>query len=190
MFKFLINPNQNNLAELKTDLKRRSIKFAKQGQLAFWRFYWSNKQYRTLLFYRLALSMRFKILKWFFWKLYLTTSQLSGLEILTPKLGGGVILPHWGRIILNAEEIGENLYCFHHVTIGNDYQTGIPKIGKNVFIGAGAIIVGKITIGDNVVIGAASLVNTNIPSNSLVAGNPARVIRQIEADYIKDMLGY
>jgi serine O-acetyltransferase len=190
MLNFLINPGQNNITQLKADLQRRSIKFEKQDRFSIWRYYWSNKQYRTLLFYRLALSMRFNILKWFFWQLYLRLSLVSGLEVLTPMLGGGVILPHWGRIILNAEEIGANLYCFHNVTVGNDYRTGIPKIGNNVFIGTGSIILGKISIGDNVVIGAASFVNADIPSNSLVAGNPAKVLKSISNDYIKKMLGY
>jgi serine O-acetyltransferase len=129
-------------------------------------------------------------LKWVFWRLYLANSQVSGLEILTKNLGGGVILPHWGRILLNAEEIGSDLYCFHNVTIGNDYKTGIPKIGNNVFIGTGSVILGKITIGDNVVIGANSFVNSDIPANSLVVGNPAKIIKQISDDYINMMIGY
>lgn len=53
------------------------------------------------------------------------------------------------------------------------------KIGDNVFVGAGSIILPGITIGDNVVVGAGSVVSHDIPSNSVVVGNPARVIKHL-----------
>lgn len=60
------------------------------------------------------------------------------------------------------------------------YQYNAPvRIGKNCWIGAGAIIVPGITVGDNVVIGAGSVVTKNIPSNVLAVGNPCRVLREI-----------
>ena len=99
-------------------------------------------------------------------------------------------MPHWGRIILNARSIGENLYVFHNVTLGNDYRTGTPAIGNNVFIGTGAVILGGIEVGDNVLIGAGSVVLQSIPPDSLVAGNPAQVIRALEPGEIKQLVGY
>ena len=54
------------------------------------------------------------------------------------------------------------------------------KIGRNVWIGAGAIIVPGVTIGDNTVIGAGSVVTKDIPANVVAVGNPCRVIKQIE----------
>lgn len=57
---------------------------------------------------------------------------------------------------------------------------GPIKIGDNVFIGNNAIILPGVTIGDNVVIGAGSVVTKSIPSNSVAAGNPCRVIRSLE----------
>ena len=61
------------------------------------------------------------------------------------------------------------------------YQYNAPvTIGKNCWIGAGAIIVPGITIGDNVVIGAGSIVTKDIPSNCVAVGNPARVIREVD----------
>ncbi|MFT6085175.1 MAG: acetyltransferase-like isoleucine patch superfamily enzyme [Glaciecola sp.] len=59
---------------------------------------------------------------------------------------------------------------------------GPITIGNNVFIGYGVIILPGITIGDNVVIGAGSVVSKNIPSNVVVVGVPARIIKSIE-DY-------
>lgn len=71
------------------------------------------------------------------------------------------------------------------------YQYNMPvKIGRNCWIGAGAVIVPGITIGDNVVIGAGSVVTKDIPSNVVAVGNPCRVLREIsEHDkeyYFKD----
>lgn len=53
------------------------------------------------------------------------------------------------------------------------------KVGDNVWIGGGSILLPGITIGDNVTIGAGSVVNKDIPSNCLAAGNPCRVIRSL-----------
>ena len=71
------------------------------------------------------------------------------------------------------------------------YQYNAPvRIGKNCWIGAGALILPGVTIGDNVVIGAGSVVTKDIPSNVVAVGNPCRVLRQVgEKDniyYFKD----
>lgn len=73
----------------------------------------------------------------------------------------------------------------------NAYQYNAPvHIGRNCWIGAGAIIVPGVTIGDNVVIGAGSVVTKDIPSNVVAVGNPCKVLREIsEHDkeyYFKD----
>lgn len=72
------------------------------------------------------------------------------------------------------------------------YQYNAPvRIGKNCWIGAGALIMPGVTIGDNVVIGAGSIVTKDIPSNVVAVGNPCKVMREIgEKDrlyYFKDM---
>ena len=60
------------------------------------------------------------------------------------------------------------------------YQFNLPvHIGRNVWIGAGAVILPGITIGDNSVIGAGSIVTKDIPANSVAYGNPCRVVREI-----------
>lgn len=79
--------------------------------------------------------------------------------------------------------IGENCTIFQHVTLGSKWSGGIndggaPVVGNHVMIGAGACILGNITIGDNTVIGANAVVTHNIPPNVVVAGNPARIIKE------------
>ena len=65
------------------------------------------------------------------------------------------------------------------------YQYNIPvRIGRNCWIGAGAVIVPGVTIGDNTVIGAGSVVTKDIPSGVVAVGNPCRVMREVnEHDY-------
>lgn len=63
-------------------------------------------------------------------------------------------------------------------------KVGCIAIGDNVFIGAGTRIMYNVRIGSNVIIGAGSLVNKDIPDNSVVAGVPARVIKTLD-EYLK-----
>ncbi len=73
------------------------------------------------------------------------------------------------------------------------YQYNMPvHIGRNCWFGAGCIVLPGVTIGDNVVVGAGSVVTKDIPSNVVVVGNPARILREInEHDkkyYFKDRM--
>ena len=181
---------EEGLRVLRKDWERR---FRKHKETSFaWRlkYYYWHPQYRTLAYYRLREAAAVGWVREIFARLYEGASRRSGLEIHCPRLAGGVILPHWGRILLNASEIGEDLYVFHNVTVGNDYRTGIPKIGKSVFIGAGAMILGKVAIGDGVVVAAGSVVFDDVPSGLLVAGNPARVIRAVTDEYRRELVQY
>lgn len=67
------------------------------------------------------------------------------------------------------------------------YQYNAPvRIGRNCWIGAGAVILPGVCIGDNSVIGAGSVVTGNIPSDVVAVGNPCRVLREINEYYYKD----
>lgn len=86
-----------------------------------------------------------------------------------------------GLIVHPASRIGNNVVLRHNTTIGTSSSTGnAPRIGNNVEVGTGAIIIGDITIGDNVVIGAGTVVTKDIPDNSVVVGNPAKLIKTKE----------
>jgi serine O-acetyltransferase len=95
------------------------------------------------------------------------------------KFGYGGI----GVVIHSKAKIGKRVLIGQGVTIGRSLDPmGVPTIGNNVYISAGAKIIGDIKIGDNVIIGANSVVNKDIPSNSICAGVPCKVIRTVNDD--------
>jgi len=71
---------------------------------------------------------------------------------------------------------------------GLEYARPI-RIGRNVWIGGGAVILPGITIGADSVIGAGSIVTRDVPTATVVAGNPARVIRSVETASVRLMKG-
>lgn len=113
------------------------------------------------------------------------TMKRYGCEIAPyATIGPGLFLPHSVGIVIGHEVIaGDNLEVFQNVTIGSNRKEKdgrfMPIIGNDVSIGSGAVVVGPITIGDNVIIGANSYVDKDVPSNVVVAGSPAKVIRQL-----------
>jgi serine O-acetyltransferase len=73
--------------------------------------------------------------------------------------------------------IGENTLIMQNVTLGSRGKGGAPTIGKNCFIGVGAVVLGNIHIGDNSKIGANAVVLSDVPPNTTVVGVPAKPIR-------------
>lgn len=93
----------------------------------------------------------------------------EGVTILTHGFDWSVLKGVYGEIIGSAEEV---------------------SIGNNVFIGMRSTILKGVHIGDNVIIGANSLVNKNIPSNCVAAGNPCKVIMSLDEYYHKRKLAF
>ncbi|WP_026463368.1 serine O-acetyltransferase [Adhaeribacter aquaticus] len=100
----------------------------------------------------------------------------------TVKLGRGFNLFHGQSTVIHQDSvIGRNVTLRHNTTIGNGKsEKDVPCIGNNVQIGANVVIIGKINIGDNAIIGAGSVVIKDVPSFSVVAGNPARVVKNLK----------
>jgi len=92
------------------------------------------------------------------------------------KIGKGLYLGHFGTVVINGKAVlGDNCTLGHVVTIGQTNRgkkAGVPAIGNQVFVGAGAVVVGGITVGDNVLLAPNAYVNFDVPSNSVVSGNP------------------
>lgn len=75
--------------------------------------------------------------------------------------------------------IGDRLGVMHNVTIGTNMRGGAPVIGDDCFIGVNSTVLGAIRIGDRVRIAANTAVTTNIPSDSLAVGSPARILPRL-----------
>jgi len=89
---------------------------------------------------------------------------------------GFVILHSFGIVINSSVRAGRNLVMEHGVTIGAEKGES-PVLGDNVFIGAGAKIIGAIRIGSDVKIGANAVVTKDLPNGATAVGVPARVIK-------------
>ena len=104
-----------------------------------------------------------------------------GFGIYVPsrlKVGKGFAIHNFSGIFLPPTTTGDNLIVFQGVTVGHLRGQGgkPPRLGSNVFLGAGCKVMGNITIGNNVVVGANSLVVNDVPDNCTVVGVPARVV--------------
>jgi len=88
-----------------------------------------------------------------------------------------------GVVVHSQAVIGRKVIIGQGVTIGRQLDPdGVPRIGDNVYISAGAKVLGDVSIGNNVIIGANAVVIKDVPENSIVAGIPARLIRRVDDD--------
>lgn len=90
----------------------------------------------------------------------------------TARIGGGLILPHpQGIVIGPGVEIGERAWVFQNVTIGGGgpKRPGVPTIGDDARVYAGAVIAGPVTLGDHVAVGANAVVSFDVAGHSFVS---------------------
>lgn len=107
----------------------------------------------------------------------------TGIEIHPgAKIGKGLFIDHGhGVVIGETTVIGDNVTIYQGVTLGGTgKETGKrhPNIGSGVVVGAGAKVLGPITVGDNSKIGAGSIVLKDVPPNATVVGNPGRIVQK------------
>jgi serine O-acetyltransferase len=82
-----------------------------------------------------------------------------------------------GIVIHGSTQIGDDVVIAQNVTIAGK-NGGVPTIGNNVYVGAGAKILGGVTVGTGSIVGANAVVVKDVPARSMVAGVPARIIRE------------
>jgi serine O-acetyltransferase len=108
---------------------------------------------------------------------------MTGIEIHPgATIAKGFFIDHgMGVVIGETAEIGEGCLLYHGVTLGGvslEKKKRHPTLGANVVVGAGAKVLGAINLGDNVKVGANAVVLKDVPPNSVVVGNPGRVVMQ------------
>lgn len=110
------------------------------------------------------------------------TKIFSGCYISSrANIGGGLYMPHPVAIIIgDGVTVGSNCRIYQSVTLGSRAtgERAYPTIGDGVTIFPNSVIVGQIAIGEGVVVAAGSIVLKSAPDYSVLAGNPARVVKQ------------
>jgi serine O-acetyltransferase len=112
----------------------------------------------------------------------------SGAELQpTSIIGPGVLIKHTTGLVVGGGVVaGARLTLHQNVTLGDRHPYGgQPRLGDGVTIGAGACVLGPITVGDRAVVAANAVVLEDVPDDSLVAGVPARVIRTRQTASLK-----
>lgn len=135
-------------------------------------YFFGRWRYRLPRTIRPPFSFAYRVLK--------TLSEiLTGIELpCEAQVGRRLRIEHCGDIVISGDAVlGDDVVIRNGVTIGlrRVGERGSPRIGNRVDIGAGAKILGPISIGDDVMIGANAVVLQEVPSNSIAVGIPARV---------------
>ena len=106
-----------------------------------------------------------------------------GFSIGVNTLGYGVVIPHYGTIVVgNSNRLGNYAVLHTSSCISDNGKT----IGDALYLATGAKMTSKLTLGNNISIGANSVVNKSFDSNCMIAGTPAIRIKDAEAWYIRD----
>lgn len=114
---------------------------------------------------------------------YRSLCEKRGIEIShSARIGTGFYVGHPYGININRNAVlGRNVNVHRGVTIGQENRgrrKGCPTIGNSVWIGINATVVGNVTVGDDVLIASNAFVNCDVPSHSVVLGNPCRIIHR------------
>ena len=163
-------------ANIRADLKAHGGDWGAQGfwALVVYRFgRWRYGIKPTVL--RKPFSLFYKILyKWI--------QIVTGIELpCEVEVGSNFVIDHFGGIIISGyARFGDNCRIRNGVVVGLRHidDPAAPRIGNNVDIGAGAKLLGPITIGNDVVVGANAVVICDVPDNSIAVGIPAVIKRK------------
>lgn len=145
----------------------------RQGLWVMVTYRFGNWRYRLPVLLRKPASLIYKLMK-------IWTQIVTGIDIpCETRVGRRLRIEHFGGVIISGDAIiGDDVVLRNGVTIGLRHtgKAGAPRIGNRVDIGAGAKVLGSISIGDDVVIGANAVVLQDVPPGALAVGVPARII--------------
>ena len=131
-----------------------------------------SRSFRSVFLFRIRNSGNSKALNYFN-QFRLVYPESPGIEI-TGEIEGGLRIVH-NCCVISVSYAGKNLSVGPFVVIGKSHDAK-PVIGNNVTICANSTVIGGIHIGDNALIGASSFVREDVASNTVVGGNPLKVL--------------
>ncbi|TWP29284.1 serine acetyltransferase [Apibacter muscae] len=152
-----------------------------------------NIDFRYTYLFRKISEKKTPIIFNFFLKSYykFLSKQINYHIDLKATIGDGFYIIHAHRLYVGPRVIiGKNCNFSHCTTIGQTKGRDNIIIGNKVWIGTYCVLDGNITIGNNVLIAPLTYVNFNVPDNSIVIGNPAKIIKRENAteDYINNTI--
>ena len=158
---------------IRHDLKAHGGRWGAQG-------FWALVVYRYGRWrYRVRPKLLRKLFSLIYWVLYKLIQILTGIELpCEVEIGRNFVIDHFGGIIISGyARFGDNCRIRNGVVVGLQRVDDpvAPVIGNNVDIGAGAKVLGRISIGNNVAIGANAVVVTDVPDDCVAVGVPASV---------------
>ncbi|MEM7682855.1 MAG: serine O-acetyltransferase [Planctomycetota bacterium] len=149
---------------------------------------WTRPGFRALAVYRFGvwrMGVRSKALRAplsvVYRMLFRRCRNRYGIELpYSAQVGRGVVIEHQGAIVVHGSAVlGDGCVIRQGVTIGNRYldkPLEAPVLGRNVNVGAGAKLLGAITLGDGSSVGANAVVLQDVPAKAAAVGIPAKVI--------------
>lgn len=153
------------------------------ARVSKWSVFWQYKGLHAIIYHRIANF--FYRHKWKYFARWISNvcKRRTGVEIHpAAQLGPGLFIDHGvGVVIGETAIVGRDCTIYQGVTLGGTgKETGKrhPTVGNNVLIGAGAKVLGSITIGDNCKIAANAVVLQDIPANCTAVGVPAQIVRR------------
>lgn len=143
-----------------------------------------SPRFLPVLLYRLAYACQRRRLLPVAKVFSLLNFLLFGIEIAVAcRIGPGLFFPHTHGTVIGAYSIGSNAVIYQGVTIGArdlDFtydETHRPVLGNGVLLGAGAKVLGGITLGDGVTVASNAVLLTSVPDHCVVGGVPAKIIK-------------
>ncbi|UGQ49187.1 DapH/DapD/GlmU-related protein [Massilia endophytica] len=166
--------------------------YGRHGRLLAFKGFLTRRSFRPIVTLRLCQAAQRgglpgRLLLPFYKLLHKAATQLAGMDFAwQTQVGPGLALTHgWGLVINPGARIGSNVTMFHGVTLGQRDRIAAdgsrvsecPVIEDEVWIGPHAIIVGGVRIGRGSRIGGGAFVTEDVPPYSVVAGNPAAIVK-------------
>jgi serine O-acetyltransferase len=135
---------------------------------------------KYMVYFRTAQNTKSKLVKLFCEYRLFVLCRKYGIEIKTAtKIGEGFVMCHPYNITISPNAVlGRNINIMKGATIGlsGGKKPGAPTLGDCVFVGLNSTVLGGIQIGDDVMIAPNTFVNQDVPSHSVVVGNPCNII--------------